>query len=109
MKTIKLIGFLSILTMLTVVFSCQSADDGPDFECGFAISTEELIVPMVETHCAVALCHLDATSPILNSKEAILANAEAIVAQIETFQMPPASSEPLEELEIELFKVRHCN
>ncbi len=82
--------------------ACNKSDDAPVFACGEEVSLEAQIMPIIEADCAVSLCHLDGTNPILDSKAAVITHAANIRTQVETFQMPPGGQEPLSAAEIEL-------
>lgn len=87
--------------LYSVLIGCNTSDDKPVFACGEEVSLETQIMPIINSDCAIPLCHLDGSHPILDSKAAVITHALGIRAQVENFQMPPGGQEPLSAAEIE--------
>ena len=76
-------------------------DDGT-FEILSGISLESEVMPVIEANCAVTGCHGSSQSPLLNTKEQIMANAERIKSRTSSGSMPPPEREDLAQEEIDL-------
>lgn len=90
------------LLITLALVACTKDDDKPSFACGEEISLDQDIMPIINLNCATSLCHLDGQSPLLNTNEAVIANAANIRSEVEAMTMPPGGQVPLSAEEIEL-------
>lgn len=65
-------------------------------------SLENDVLPIITKNCAVSGCHENSQSPLLNTKNAIIANANNIEDRTSAGTMPPPDRDDLSQSEIEL-------
>ena len=80
----------------------EGCNDDGTFEILSGISLESEVMPVIEANCAVTGCHGSSQSPLLNTKEQIMANAERIKSRTSSGSMPPPEREDLAQEEIDL-------
>ncbi len=85
-----------------IVKDAEGCNDDGTFEILSGTSLESEVMPIIEVNCAVTGCHGSSQSPLLNTKEQIMANAERINSRTSSGSMPPPEREDLTQREIDL-------
>lgn len=66
------------------------------------VSLVDDVMPIITDNCAVSGCHGNSRSPLLNTKEQIIASASRIKARTGAGTMPPAGRQDLTQAQIDL-------
>jgi hypothetical protein len=98
---IKIKYLFSVVILFQILTYC-TYDHGEEVEIIVVdpVSLVDDVMPIINVNCAISGCHLDTRSPLMSSRERVIAASGRIKIQLEAGNMPPTGELPPNDVEV---------